>query len=79
MSVDRDIGGLEIGHTEAGAALSGFTDDAFDARYAEKQSAPLGSSGNSTTGGAQAGPQRPRSRNSYMRARARRLAAAAQS
>jgi hypothetical protein len=77
MLVDRDGGGPEIGHTEAGAAPSGFTDDAFDARYAEGQSAPLGSSGNSTTGGARAGPQR--SRNSYMRARARRLAAAAQS
>ena len=78
MPVDRDIDGLGRGHAEAGAAQSGFTDDAFKARYAGGEPVHLGSGSNgAVAGGPQAGPAGPRSRNSYMRARARRLAAAA--
>ena len=73
------VDGLEIdGRAEAGAAQSGFTEDAFDARYAGGGSTAT-CGGNSTAGGPQAKPARPRSRNSYMRARARRLAASAPS
>jgi hypothetical protein len=75
MPVDRpEIGG----HAGAGAAQSGFTDDAFNARYTVGQPARLGSGGNGAAG-PQTKPARPRSRNSYMRARARRLAASAPS
>ncbi len=73
MPVDREIGSPEIAVQEwAGAARSGFTDDAFDARYAGGHPVRLGS-------GAQAKPALTPSRNSYMRARARRLAASAPS
>jgi len=75
MPVDRpEIGG----QAGAGAAQSGFTEDAFDARYGGRSAGP-GSGGTATAGGPQAKPARPRSRNSYMRARARRLAASAPS
>ena len=80
MPVDRDIEGLERGHAEAGAAQSGFTDDGFKARYAGGEPVHLGSGGNGAIAGEpQVKPAGPRSRNSYMRARARRLAASAAS
>ena len=74
------VDGLQIdGRAEADAAQSGFTEDAFDARYAGGGSAATGRGGNGAAAGPQAKPARPRSRNSYMRARARRLAASAPS
>ena len=76
MPVDRpEIGG----QAGAGAAQSGFTEDAFNARYDGGRSAGPGSGGNGAAAGPQAKPGRPRSRNSYMRARARCLAAFAPS
>ena len=65
------------GRAAAGAAQSGFTEDAFDARYAAGRPAGSGSGGNGAAPATQAKPAGPRSRNSYMRARARRLAASA--
>ena len=64
------------GHIPASPDESGFTDDAFDARYDGKRSHVAGGCG---TGQATANSRvdliSPRSRNSFMRARARRLSA----
>ncbi len=74
------VDGPEIdGELNLGAVQSGFTDDAFNARYEGARSAGPRGGGNGAASATQAKPARPRSRNSYMRARARRLAAAAPS
>lgn len=65
---DRD------GHITARPDEPGFTDDAFDARYDGKRARVTGScaAGQAT---ANSDLTSPRSRNSFMRARARRLSA----
>ena len=78
MPVGRDIDGPNIAHAEPGVAQSGFTEGAFNARYDRGRSAGP-DSGDITASGPTAKPAGPRSRNSYMRARARRLAASAAS
>ena len=62
------------GHIPARPDEPGFTDDAFDARYDGKRSHVTGSraAGQATV---HADLTSPRSRNSFMRARARRLSA----
>lgn len=54
----------------------GFTEDAFDARYDGKRSRVTGSHvAGQATANSRADLTSPRSRNSFMRARARRLSA----
>jgi hypothetical protein len=54
----------------------GFTDDAFDARYDGKRSHVTGGyAAGQATANSRAKAASPRSRNSFMRARARRLSA----
>jgi hypothetical protein len=57
----------------------GFTDDAFDARYDGKRSPDLNRRSTVQAGDSRSSPHAtpaaPRSRNSYMRTRARRLSA----
>jgi hypothetical protein len=64
------------GRIPASADEPGFTDDAFDARYDGKRSRVAGScAAGQATANSRADPTSPRSRNSFMRARARRLSA----
>jgi hypothetical protein len=64
------------GHITASPDEPGFTDDAFAARYDGKRSHVAGSSAaGQTTANSRADLTSPRSRNSFMRARARRLSA----
>jgi hypothetical protein len=64
------------GHIPADPAEPGFTDDAFDARYDSKRSHVVGSpAADQANANSHADPTSPRSRNSFMRARARRLSA----
>jgi hypothetical protein len=71
-AVPRDI----HGHIPARPDEPGFTDDAFDARYDGKRSHVAGScTADQTTANSRADLIAPRSRNSFMRARARRLSA----
>ena len=69
---DRD------GHIPARPDEPGFTDDAFEARYDGKRSHVTGSRvAGQATANSRADPTSPRSHNSFMRARARRLSAGA--
>lgn len=62
------------GHIPASPDEPGFTDDAFDARYDGKRSHVAGSrAAGQATANSHADLTPPRSRNSFMRARARRL------
>ena len=64
------------GHIPASPDEPGFTDDAFDARYDGKRSDVAGSgAAGQATANSRADLTSPRSRNSFMRARARRLSA----
>ena len=64
------------GHIPARPDEPGFTDDAFDARYDGKRSHVAGScAAGQATANSHADLISPRSRNSFMRARARRLSA----
>jgi hypothetical protein len=65
------------GHIPARPEEPGFTDDAFDARYDGKQSHSGNCAAGQATANSHADLTSPRSRNSFMRARARRLAAGA--
>jgi hypothetical protein len=64
---------------EAGGDRPGFSEEAFAARYDRRRSSAAGGAATSRTAAtgpaAGAGPPAPRSRNSYMRSRARRLSA----
>jgi hypothetical protein len=63
-------------HIPARPDEAGFTDDAFDARYDGKRSQVTGSrAAGQATPNSHADLTPPRSRNSFMRARARRLSA----
>ena len=64
------------GHIPVSPDGPGFTDDAFDARYDGKRSHVAGGCGTGqATANSHADLTSPRSRNSFMRARARRLSA----
>jgi hypothetical protein len=64
------------GHIPASPVEPGFTDDAFDARYHSRRSHGAGScSAGQASANSHANLTSPRSRNSFMRARARRLSA----
>jgi hypothetical protein len=71
-AVPRDI----HGHIPARPDEPGFTDDAFDARYDGKRAHATGSCGaGQATANSHADLSSSRSRNSFMRARTRRLSA----
>ena len=66
------------GPIPAGPDEPGFTDDSFDARYDGKRSNVTGGyAAGQATANSRAKAASPRSRNSFMRARARRLSAGA--
>ena len=69
-----------VSPAEAGGDRPGFSEEAFAARYDGKQAPAAGSAATSRSAATRpaphAEPPAPRSRNSYMRSRARRLSGA---